>query len=490
MNHKGLLKGFLMSISEYGELDGLAMADLVSKGEVSALELTEEAIRRIEAVNPQLNAVVYKMYDEARALAQQPVAGNFSGVPFVLKDMTSHYAGTPTTHGTRLLADAAPSTFDSEIVKRFKRAGLITVGKTNTPELALAATTEPALHGPSHNPWRLGHTTGGSSGGSAAAVAARVVPIGHGGDGGGSLRMPGSCCGIVGFKPSRMRTPHGPAVSQIWEACCGEFVMTRTVRDSAWMLDEVAGQDVGAYYSAPPQERPFRAEIERDPKALKIAWSARGPDDFDTHPDCVAAVENAAALCSDLGHHVEEACPDIPGDIAAAAGEAFLGTIAIETARDIEELAELIGHEATTSDIEPAIWSYASYGHSFSGVDAVRFRRVLHATARAVGPFFEDYDIYLSPTLGKPPIPHGNIDMQVPSWEQFFDNMFDFMPFTSLFNITGSAGVSLPLFWNEDRLPIGCQFVTRMGRDGLLLSLAAQLERAAPWHEHRPSVCA
>ncbi len=371
-----------------------------------------------------------------------------------------------------------------------KKSGVVTVGKTNTPELALAATTEPALRGPSRNPWSLDHTTGGSSGGSAAAVAARIVPIGHGGDGGGSLRMPGSCCGIVGFKPSRMRTPHGPNVSQIWEACCGEFVMTRSVRDSAYMLDEVAGQDVGAYYCAPAQERPFRDEIERDPKPLKIAWSARGPDDYDTHADCIAAVEHAAQLCADLGHHVEEACPRLPEELAGAVGEAFLGALAIETARDIEELAVLIGREPTTADFEPAVWSYATYGHKFSGVDSVRFRRVLHSVARAVGPFFEDYDIYLSPTLGKPPVPLGDIDMQVPDWERFFSNMFEFMPFTALFNITGSAGVSLPLWWNDAGLPIGCQFITRMGRDGLLLGLAAQIERAAPWVDRRPPVCA
>ncbi len=334
------------------------MAALVAKGELTALELTEEAIRRIEALNPQLNAIVYKMYEHARDVAKKPVPGTFSGVSFVLKDVTSHYAGTPTTHGTRLLADVPASYYDTEIVKRFKRAGLVTVAKTNTPELALTPTAAPALHGASHNPSDLDLTTGGSNGG-------------------------------------------------------------------------------------------------------------RG-----------AAVEHAATLCGDLGHHVEEACPRLPEELAVTRGEAFLGTIAIETARDIEGLAALVGREASSKGIEPAVWSYAHYGHNFSGVDAVRFRRVSHATARAVGPFFEDYAVYLSPTLDKPPVPLGNISVQVPNWEPFFDNIFDFMPSTSLFNITGSAGVSLPLWWNADELPIGCQFITRMGRDGLLLSLAAQIECA------------
>ena len=478
-----------MTISEYSELDGLAMADLVKNKEVSALELVEEAIRRIEELNPTLNAVVYKMYDLARAQARKPVQGRFSGVPFLLKDMTSHFAGTPTTYGSRLLAEVAPSNYDSEIVSRFKRSGLVTVGKTNTPEFALAATTEPVLYGPSRNPWNINHTTGGSSGGSAAAVAARIVPIGHGGDGGGSLRMPGSCGGIVGFKPSRMLTPHGPDASQIWESCCGEFVMTRSVRDSAVMLDAVAGQDVGAYYSSPTKQRPFEDELERDPGKLKIAWSAVGPDSFETHPDCVAAVKHAAQLCTDLGHHVEEAVPQIPQKLSASLGEAFLNLIAIETAGDIEVFSDLIGREATCDDIEPAVWSYAAHGQKFSGVDALRFRRTLHSVARAVGPFFEDYDIYLSPTLGKPPVPLGNIDMSVSDWEIFFGNMFDFMPFTALFNVTGSAGVSLPLWWNDENLPIGCQFVTRMGGDGLLISLSAQLERAFPWHHRKPELC-
>lgn len=478
-----------MSIPEYSDLDGLALAALVRKGDVSSLELVEEAISRIEALNPKLNAVVYPMYEQARALAGTKPGGTFGGVPFVLKDMTSHYAGTPTTHGSRLMANIANSDYDTEIVKRFKRAGLVTVAKTNTPELALAATTEPLLRGPTHNPWDLDRTTGGSSGGSAASVAARIVPIGHGGDGGGSLRMPGSCCGIVGFKPSRMRTPHGPDVSAIWESCCGEFVMTRSVRDSAYMLDEVAGQDVGAYYSAPAQERPFRDEIEVDPPKLKIAWSARGPDNIDTHPDCVAAVEHAAKLCADLGHEVEETCPQLGDELSAAFAEAFLGALAIETARDVDELAELVGRPATADDIEPANWSFIEHGRSFSGVDAVRFRRALHNVARAVGPFFEDYDIYISPTLAKPPVPLGNIDTTNGDWDEFFGNMFEFMPFTSLFNVTGSAGVSLPVWWNDAGLPIGCQFITRMGRDGLLLALSAQIERAAPWADKRPPVC-
>ena len=476
-----------MSLAEYDDLDGLALADLVRRHEVTPLELVEEAIARIERRNPALNAVVLDMYEHARKLARGPLPdGPFRGVPFLVKDITSHYAGTPTTHGCKFLAEIGPSAHDSELIKRFKRAGLITVGKTNTPEFALSATTEPTFRGPTRNPWNTDRTPGGSSGGAAAAIAARIVPIAHGGDGGGSLRMPASCCGLVGFKPSRMRTPHGPDCSALWEACCGEFVMSRSVRDSAVMLDQVGGQDVGAYYSAPAQERPFADEIGRDPKPLRIAWSARGPSSYDTHSDCIAAVQHAARLCSDLGHSVEEAAPRLSDDLAGAMGEAFLGMLAIETACDVDEMSALIGRAGTAADFEPANWSFIELGRSYSGKDATRFKRVLHQVARAVGPFFEDYDVYLSPTLGQPPVPIGRIDPRIRDFDEYFRVMFEFMPFTSLFNITGSAGVSLPLWWNAENLPIGVQFVTRMGRDGTLFGLAAQLERTQPWAGRRP----
>lgn len=479
-----------MPVSEYAELDGLGLAALVRERKVSALELVDEAITRIETLNPRLNAIVYPMYDHARKLAAQPQSGTFAGVPFLLKDMTSFYAGTPTTHGCKVLANIAPSDHDSELVKRFKRAGLITVAKTSTPELALSATTEPTFRGPARNPWSLDHTTGGSSGGSAAAVAARIVPIAHGGDGGGSLRMPASCCGIVGFKPSRMRTPHGPDCSSIWESCCGEFVMSRSVRDSAYLLDEVAGQDVGAYYAAPAQARPFRDEVASDPRALRIAWSAGGPAHIAAHADCVAAVEHCAKLAAGLGHHVEESCPQLSADFIETMGEAFMAMLAIETAQDMVEISALVGRRPAAADYEPANWALAEIGRGYSAVDAVRFKRVLHEAARRVGPFFEQYDIYLAPTLGKPPVPIGEIDPRMQDSNEYFRLMFDFMPFTSLFNICGSAAVSLPLWWNAQGLPIGCQFVTRMGNDGLLLQLAAQIERAQPWAGRRPALVA
>ncbi|HIF10725.1 MAG TPA: amidase, partial [Sneathiellales bacterium] len=359
-----------MTIAEYEDLDGLGMAELVKKGEVTALDLVEEAITRIEARNPAINAVILKMYDHARDLAKNGVPdGPFAGVPFLLKDVISHYQGFPTTHGCKFLADVAPSDHDSTLIKRFKQAGLITVGKTNTPELALSGVTEPTFRGPTRNPWDPDRTAGGSSGGSGAAIAARMVPLAHGGDGGGSIRIPSSCCGLVGFKPSRMRTPEGPDYSAIWEACATEFVLTRSVRDSAALLDQVAGQSIGAYYSAPAQARPFAEELTSDPKPLRIAFSARGPANFDVHPDCVAAVEHAAKLCADLGHHVEEATPSLSADLIDAMGAAFLGMIAIETACDIDDLAKIVGRAPTANDFEPTTWTLMERGRAVTGTE-------------------------------------------------------------------------------------------------------------------------
>jgi len=476
-----------MSFDAYEDYDGLGLADLVRRGEVSALELVDAAIARIERHNPALNAVVLPMFEHARALARGPLPdGPFRGVPFLLKDMTSHYAGFPTTHGSKYLADVAPSRHDSELVKRFRAAGLVTVGKTATPELALSPTTEPSFRGPAHNPWDTHRTPGGSSGGSAAAIAARMVPIAHGGDGGGSLRIPASCCGIVGFKPSRMRTPHGPDAASIWESCCGEFVMSRSVRDSAVMLDAVGGQDVGAYYASPPSDAPYAEAIRRDPSPLRIAWSATGPANYPTHPDCRAAVAHVARLCADLGHHVEEATPALDEATLAALGEGFIGMLAVETAADLDELATLVGRPASAAELEPANWALAERGRACTARDAVRYKRQLHAVARAVGPFFERYDVYLAPTLGVPPVALGYLDPGLTDLDEYFRRIFEFIPFTALFNVTGSPGVSLPLWWNDAQLPIGVQCVSRMGRDGVLFALAAQLERAQPWAARRP----
>ena len=480
-----------MSISEYEELDGLGMAELVRNGDVTALELVEEAITRIEARNPALNAVIYKMYDHARELANKDLPdGPFAGVPFLLKDVTSHYEGFPTTHGCKFLSNVEPSDHDTEIVKRFKRAGLLTVGKTNTPEMALSAATEPTFRGPTRNPWDTERTAGGSSGGAASAISSRMVPIAHGGDGGGSIRIPSSCCGLVGFKPSRMGTPHGPDTGAIWEACCGEFALTRSVRDSAVLLDQVGGQDVGAYYSAPAQERPFADELSADPKPLRIAFSARGPADFVVHPDCVAAVDHAAKLCADLGHHVEDAAPPLSADLIEAMGEAFLGVLAVETACDIEEFAHQVGRAPTANDFEATTWALAEMGRALTGTEAIRLKRVLYQVTRTVGPFFEDYDVSLAPTLGEPPLKVGELNPGNPDLDAYFARMFDFIPFTPLFNITGQPGVSLPLWWNAADLPIGVQFLSKMGRDGLLYQLAGQLERAQPWADRRPSLLA
>jgi amidase len=319
---------------EYDHYDGLGLAELVRRKEVSPAELVEEAIRRIETVNPQINAVIHPMYDLARQQVQQGLPeGPFRGVPFLLKDLLVYYAGVPTRSGSRFFRDFVPD-HDSEIVRRYRQAGVVVLGKTNTPELGLVPYTEPVLFGPSRNPWDLSRTTGGSSGGSGAAVAARLVPVAHGNDGGGSIRIPASCCGVFGLKPTRGRTPMGPDIGEAWRGMAINHVLTLSVRDSAAMLDATAGPDVGAPYIIPPPERPFLEEVGRDPGRLRIAFTTRPLLPGTVHPDCVRGVEETARLCQDLGHIVEEAAPQIDGHAFA---RDFLTMVCAETRADIEE---------------------------------------------------------------------------------------------------------------------------------------------------------
>ncbi len=306
-----------MPFREYTSYDGLGLAELVAKGEVTASELVEEAIVRIEKHNPTLNAVIYKIYDEARGTAKNQVApgsdGRFPGVPFLLKDILGDCKGVPTTSGCRFFA-GLPAPFDAELVVRYRRAGLIPLGKTNAPELGILPTTEPQFYGPSRNPWNTLHSTGGSSGGSAAAVAAGIVPIAHANDGGGSIRIPAACCGLVGLKPTRARNPLGPLFGDLMSGLVSEHVLTRTVRDSAAVLDCTAGPDVGDPYWAPPPERPYLEEVSRDPGRLRLAYWSRTFPGEPVHPDCVAAVEKAARLCEGLGHEVAEGAPPVDMD--------------------------------------------------------------------------------------------------------------------------------------------------------------------------------
>jgi amidase len=371
----------------------------------------------------------------------------------------------------------------SEIVKRFKAAGVIVVGKTNTPEYGLVPLTEPELFGPTNNPWDLTRTPGGSSGGSAAAVAACIVPLAHGGDGGGSIRIPASCCGLFGLKPSRGRNPTGPDLAEVWQGLACDHVLTRSVRDSAAMLDATAGPDVGAPYYAPPPSRPFLDEVGTDPGKLRIAFASKPFLPAVVHDDCVRGVEATAKLCQDLGHGVEEAAPQIDGEAFAGA---FLTMTCVETGADIEEAEILLGRKATPSDFEPGTWGAAMWGKQIAAPEYSRAIRLLKRTARQIGRFFEEYDILLTPTLAMPPVVTGTLQL---TEEEGADAILAFIPFTPVFNATGQPAMSVPLYWNDEGLPIGMHFASRYGDEATLFRLAGQLEQASPWFDRIPPIC-
>jgi len=489
---------------EFHKYDGLGLSELVRTKQISPAEIVEEAISRIEAHNPTINAVIYKMYDQARKVAQGTMPdAPFKGVPFLLKDMHATVEGVPTSSGTRLLKDV-PQPHDSEIVRRYRAAGLIILGKTNVPEFSLLPYTEPEVFGPTKNPWDLTRTVGGSSGGSAAAVAAGLVPLAGGADGGGSIRIPASCCGLFGLKPTRGRTPTGPDVGDIWRGFAQEHVITRSVRDSAAMLDFIAGPDSGAPYWAPPQQEPYLSEVSKEPGCLRIAYTSHPFLGHNVHEDCLKGLETTVDLLKKLGHELVEASPKIDQEAFAIA---FVTMIAAETRDEIDWAAGLAGKKASYSDFETGTSALAMLGQAFSAGQYAHALNYLMASTREVSRFFEDVDVLLTPTLSQPPVPIGSLQ---PSGSERFmvgligrlkaawllnaigiikplaNKTFDFMPYTPIFNVTGQPAMSVPLYWNEAGLPIGMQFVGRFGDEATLFRLAGQLERAQPWFDHTP----
>ena len=495
----------MATFPEFHTFDGLGLAELVRTHQVAPADLVEEAISRIEAHNPKLNAVVYKMYDQARAAAQTALPdGPFKGVPFLLKDLLSTVAGVPTSSGTRLLKHV-PMPHDSEMVRRFKAAGAIILGKTNTPEFGLVPYTEPEAWGVAHNPWELTRTPGGSSGGSAAAVAARLVPLASGGDGGGSIRIPASCCGVFGLKPSRGRTPTGPDLGEVWHGFAQEHVLTRSVRDSAAMLDATAGPDVGAPYVAPPPVRPFLQEVTREPGRLRIAFTSHPFLGRTVHDDCKTGLEATVHLLQQLGHEMIEATPRIDGE---AFSIAFLTILAAEVRADIEWTASVSKSKVALANFEASTYSMGLLGKALSAVDYANAARYLQTAAREVSRFFEPYDALLTPTLSEPPVAIGSlqpaggeltmiklIGRLDAGWllkalgviKPIAAQTFQFMPYTPVFNVTGQPAMSVPLYWNEAGLPIGMHFVGRLGDEATLFRLAGQLERAQPWFDRAPA---
>ncbi len=491
---------------EYDRYDGLGLAELIRKKEVSADEMVEEAIGRIERLNPNLNAVITPMFDLGRQAVRESLPdGPFTGVPFLLKDLLSAYAGVPFTWGCKALKNYIPDR-DGELVTRYKRAGLVTLGKTNTPEFGLTGYTEPELHGPTRNPWNTGHTPGGSSGGSAAAVASGMTPLASGGDGGGSIRIPAACCGLFGLKPTRGRVPTGPEVGAIWQGAAVEHVLTRTVRDSAAMLDAIQGGDPGAPYVIAPPGRPYSEEIEQDPGRLKIAFNTRSPIGTEVHPECVKAVEEAAGMLEKLGHRVEEARPEIDG---IALANSYMALYFGEVAADIEAIEAITGRKAGPADVEPTTWTLGLLGRTYSAGYFVKAMREWGVASRVMGRFHQKYDLYITPTLAFPPSKIG--ELLPKPWELAaskvvnalglgsilkMSGMIDKMaienlektPFTQLANFTGQPAVSLPLHWTPDGLPCGVQFIAPFGDEAALFRLSAQIEKEKPWFDKRPPV--
>ena len=472
-----------MKAEEFASFDGLGLAELVRGRHVSPSELLDAAVSQVEARNPELNAVVTKLYDHARfAIAAGLPDGPFTGVPYLLKDLGAHVSGAVTSFGTTLFKDFVVD-HDSEITARLRRAGLVIFGKTNTPEMGLAASTEPRLFGPTRNPWKPSHSSGGSSGGSAAAVAAGMAPMAHATDGGGSIRIPASCCGLFGLKPTRARNPMGPDAGEGWGGASVGHAVTRTVRDSAALLDATSGPDIGDPYWAPPPARPFLEEVGRDPGRLRIAITTRPWNGQPVDAECAEAAVAAARLCERLGHHVDEATPDVD---ARALGDATLVIISANIRATLEARAAALGRELKPGDVERLTWARAVDGHTARAADYARSIGVVHRIGRVVARFFTRYDILLSPTMCQPPFPLGVLDLMTNDVERYTKAILGSIGFTSLFNSSGNPAMSVPLAWSRSGLPIGVQFAAPFGDEAMLFRLGAQLERAQPWSERRP----
>jgi amidase len=468
-------------------LDATAQAELVRKKQVKPSELLDGAIERIERLNPQINAVVTKMYDEARKTIDAGLPqGPFTGVPFMLKDLSSSYAGVRQTSGSQFCKDMIQQV-DSVLVQRHKAAGLVICGKTNTPEFGLVPTTEPKLLGAAHNPWNLNRTTGGSSGGAGAAVASGMVPFAHASDGGGSIRIPASCCGVFGVKPTRARITSAPLVGDVMNGLTVEHAETRSVRDSAALLDATAGNISGDPYVAPKPERSYLQEVGADPGHLRIAFTRQTPLGVPLHPDCIAAVEDAAKLCEELGHHVEEAAPEVSGEGLVQTFSALWSAGNVWTIRG---LALAMGKEPKEEDFEILTWAIYQQGLQVSGGDYLLAITQLQILARQIAAWHEKYDIWLTPTLSAPPVELGWISSTPEEPMRGFQRAADWVPYTPIMNVTGQPAMSVPLYWNDEGLPIGTHFAAAYNGEATLFRLAAQLEEARPWAAKRPPVSA
>ncbi len=472
-----------MSYSDYAQADAVALAQLIRSRQVSPLEVLNAAIDRCEAVNPQINAVVQRYYDAARTAAAGPLAtGALAGVPMLLKDLGVAMQDTVTTNGSRLFRDAVMD-HDSTLVARYRAAGLNIFGKTASPEFGATATTESALWGATRNPWDLTHSSGGSSGGAAAAVAAGIVPAAQASDGGGSIRIPASHCGLFGLKPSRGRTPAGPTAIESWMGLSVAHAITRSVRDSALLLDISAGPEAGSRV-IPPAPSSYLEAASTPPRALRIALLASAPFGIAIHPECKAALARAAALCAQLGHHVESAAPVVSmADVMGAVG-VLSGTGTLALIRDRERV---LGRAATQSDLEPITWQSFQAAQKMTAEQLYRARIAADRAGQQLDEFFSRFDLILSPVTAVPAPLLGALALDQP-YESYAQNAIAASCFTALYNVAGLPAMSVPLYTSAQHLPIGSMFAARFGDELTLLQLATQLEQIAPWRALRPSL--
>ena len=475
------------SSAELAALDATAQAALVKKGDLTPLELVDAAIARVDAVNPQLNAVIHPLFDQARAAAARVPDAPFRGVPIVIKDLDGALAAAPYHLGNRMLRDRGHvADHDSYLNAKLRAAGFIPIGKTNTPEFGLLPTTEPEAYGPTHNPWDPSRSPGGSSGGTAAAVASGMVALGHGGDGGGSIRIPASMCGLVGLKPSRGRVSLGPDEGEAWSGLVVRHVLTKSVRDTAAVLDLLAGPMPGDPYTAPSPARAFAAEVGAKPRRLRIGVRTDATAGLaETDPACRRAAEEAGKLLESLGHSIEVASPAALDDVTVMASFFVIATTGV--VHEIAELARIARREITSDDVEPLTWAQYELGLALSAVDYLNALADAHAWTRRVASWWRDgadddgFDLLLTPTLCEPPPKLGDVASTPDDPMRALARATPFAAFTAAFNVTGQPAISLPTHRSDDGLPIGVQLVAHQYREDVLLRVAAQVEEAFPW---------
>ena len=460
---------------EYKEYDALGLSELLKKKEVSAKELLEEAIFLTETLDPLINAVPQKHFELAMAQAETDLKGPFFGVPFLLKDLHSSLEGTITSDGSRSSAKNVAD-FTDTLTQRCLDSGLVIFGKTNSPEFGLTVTTEPVLFGPTRNPWNLNHSAGGSSGGAAAAVAAGIIPMAQATDGGGSIRIPASCCGLVGLKPTRARTPKGPKVFEGWAGQSIAHCVSISVRDSALLLDATSGPEIGSPYHAPYQKDSFLSSLEKDPKNLKIAYIV--PESISIDAEVKDVMTKTFSLLESLGHSVESKSIDLPTDEIMTT---IAAVISSSLANKIDEMEKQIGKNLDNTMLENVTLQMQKNGKEVLAKDYIQAVKTNHKIGYEVEKMFLDYDILLSPVLAKPPVEIGNIDLNTTDFVDYAEKLSTYTPFTGIFNQSGHPSISLPLYRTPKNLPVGTMLTASFGNESLLFGLARQLEVAEPW---------